>query len=80
MKGVNAKMIYHTNSAAYGRVRTASGFSEDKKGVLDTVINCGWHDVNDLYRISGRKVPLTFCSSSPCQAQGLAVLEKIYMN
>ncbi|WP_373262802.1 AraC family ligand binding domain-containing protein [Hungatella hathewayi] len=45
-------MIYHTNSAAYGRVRTASGFSEDKKGVLDTVINCGWHDVNDLYRIS----------------------------
>lgn len=52
MKGVNAKMIYHTNSAAYGRVRTASGFSEDKKGVLDIVINCGWHDVNDLYRIS----------------------------
>ena len=48
MKGVNAKMIYHTNSAAYGRVRTAAGFSEDKKGVLDTVINCGWHDVNDL--------------------------------
>lgn len=38
-------------SGAFGEVLTAPHFSDSYKGTLDVITSCGYHNVNELYRI-----------------------------